>query len=199
MSKILYEVYQNQISDDENVMKGKWYARVKTVEQMNTSKMSKHISEHGSVYTEDVVEGVLKKFKGCLLEMLLESKSVKIDGLGIFRCTIECNKGGADKEEDFNVRTNIKALHIRFIPDQTAENNISSREFLKKAEFVNVKNLLKSDGDGEGTEENGEGTGSTEGTGSSEGTGTGGNGGSTEGGGTTGGTTDGSTEPGEGD
>ena len=36
---------------------------------------------------------------------------------------------------------NLKALHIRFIPDQEAETNISSREFIKKAEFVNAESF----------------------------------------------------------
>ena len=142
MSKILYEVYKNDIKDSESVMYGKWYARLKSIETMSMGKLAKHISEHGSVFTEDVVEGVMKKFKTCLLEMLLESKKVKINGLGTFYLTAECQKGGADKEEDFNVKEHLKALHIRFLPDQTAEDNISSREFIKKAEFVNIKTLL---------------------------------------------------------
>ena len=142
MSKILYEVYKNDIKDSESVMYGKWYARLKSIETMTMPKLAKHISEHGSVYTEDVVEGVMKKFKSCLLEMLLESKKVKVTGLGTFYLTCECNKGGSDKEEDFNVKEHLKALHIRFLPDQTAEDNLSSREFIKKAEFVNIKNLM---------------------------------------------------------
>ena len=142
MSKILYEVYKNDIKDSESVMYGKWYARLKSIETMSMGKLAKHISEHGSVFTEDVVEGVMKKFKTCLLEMLLESKKVKINGLGTFYLTAECTKGGADKEEDFNVNQHLAALHIRFLPDQTAEDNISSREFIKKAEFVNIKSLL---------------------------------------------------------
>ena len=150
MSKILYEVYKNDIKDSESVMYGKWYARLKSIETLSMAKMSKHISEHGSVYTEDVVEGVMKKFKTCLLEMLLESKKVKVTGLGTFYLTCECEKGGADKEEDFNVNQHLKALHIRFLPDQTQEDNLSSREFIKKAEFINVKTLL-SGSDGEGS------------------------------------------------
>ena len=142
MSKILYEVYKNDIKDLESVMYGKWYARLKSIETLTMTKLAKHISEHGSVFTEDVVEGVLKKFKTCLLEMLLDSKKVKIAGLGTFYLTAECQKGGADKEEDFNVNQHLAALHIRFLPDQTAEDNISSREFIKKAEFVNIKSLM---------------------------------------------------------
>ena len=144
MSKILYEVYQNGIKDSESVMFGKWYARLKSIETLSTEKLAKHISEHGSVFTADVVEGVMKKVKTCLLEMLLESKKVKIAGLGTFYLTCECQKGGADKEEDFNVNQHLKALHIRFLPDQAQEDNLSSREFIKKAEFVNIKSLLSS-------------------------------------------------------
>ena len=144
MSKILYEVYQNDIKDSESAMYGKWYARLKSIETLSLTKLAKHIAEHGSVFTQDVVEGVMVKFKTCLLEMLLESKKVKIAGLGTFYLTAECEKGGADKEADFNVNQHLKALHIRFLPDQTAEDNISSREFIKKAEFVNVKSLLSS-------------------------------------------------------
>ena len=144
MSKILYEVYQNDIKDSESVMFGKWYARLKSIETLSTEKLAKHISEHGSVFTADVVEGVMKKVKTCLVEMLLESKKVKIAGLGTFYLTCECQKGGADKEEDFNVNQHLKALHIRFLPDQAQEDNLSSREFIKKAEFVNVKSLISS-------------------------------------------------------
>ena len=79
-------------------MFGKWYARLKSIETLSTEKLAKHISEHGSVFTADVVEGVMKKVKTCLLEMLLESKKVKIAGLGTFYLTCECQKGGADKE-----------------------------------------------------------------------------------------------------
>jgi hypothetical protein len=91
---------------------------------------------------------------------------VKITGLGTFYLTAECHKGGADKEADFNVREHLKALHIRFLPDQTAEDNISSREFIKKAEFVNVKSLLSSSDD---EEEGGGNTGGNSGGPSMEG------------------------------
>ncbi len=179
MSKILYEVYQNDIKDSESVMFGKWYARLKSIETLSTEKLAKHISEHGSVFTADVVEGVMKKVKTCLLEMLLESKKVKIAGLGTFYLTAECQKGGADKEEDFNVNQHLKALHIRFLPDQTAEDNLSSREFIKKAEFVNVKSLISSGKEeSEGSQEGENGSQSGNGNGSGSGSGSDGNGGS---------------------
>ena len=142
MAKILYEVKQNK--NDKSSAFGKWFAQIKTLETLNTRKLAQHISEHGSIYTPDVVYGVLEKFRSCLLEMLLESKKVKIEGLGTFYCTVENQKGGALKKEDFNVNKHLKALHIRFLPEQEQEQNISSREFLKKAEFINIEQWLKS-------------------------------------------------------
>ena len=143
MAKILYEVKQNQ--NQYNAGYGQWYAKVRALETLNTRKLANHISEHGSIYTPDVVYGVLEKFRSCLVEMLLESKKVKIEGLGIFYTTLENQKNGADKKEDYNPSKHMKALHIRFLPEQTTEENISSREFIKKAEFVNVDSLLKAE------------------------------------------------------
>ena len=145
MAKILYEVKQNQNSS--SVAYGKWFAQVKTLETLNTRKLAQHISEHGSIYTPDVVYGVLEKFRSCLIEMLLESKKVKIEGLGTFYTTLENTKGGAQSKDKFNVNSHLKALHIRFLPEQTTEENISSRQFLKQAEFINIDSLLNKEGD----------------------------------------------------
>ena len=119
MAKILYEVKQNQNS--YSTAYGKWFAQVKALETMNTRKLAQHISEHGSIYTPDVVYGVLEKFRSCLLEMLLNSKKVKIEGLGTFYCTLENMKHGAKKKDEYSVREHIKGLHIRFLPESTTE------------------------------------------------------------------------------
>ena len=139
MAKIFYELKKN--TNTASRVFGMWFAYGKAVETMNTRKLAQHIADHGSIYTPDVVYGVLEKFRSCLVEMLLESKRVKIEGLGTFYCTIENSKGGAESADKFSVNTNLKGLHIRFIPEQAAEQNISSREFLKKAEFINIDTL----------------------------------------------------------
>ena len=154
MAKIIYEIYQNQVEDHPS--NGKYFARVKSIETLNTRKMANHIAEHGSIYTPDVIFGVLEKFRSCLIEQLLNSRKVKIDGLGIFYLTAECAKGGAESPEKFNVQKNIEALHIRFLPDKEQETNISSRQFLKKASFINKAALFKdAEEDAEGSENSG--------------------------------------------
>jgi len=153
---------------------GKWYAQIKNLETLNTRKLANHISEHGSIYTPDVVYGVLEKFRSCLIEMLLNSKKVKIEGLGTFYCTLENQKGGSLKKEDFNASKHLRALHIRFLPEQEQEQNISSREFLKKAEFINIEQWLKSQDElTDGNSGSSTGSGSSTSGGSSTGSNTG--------------------------
>ena len=174
MAKIIYEVYQNQ--NEHSTAFGKFYARVKYLENLNTRKLSNHIAEHGSIYTPDVVYGVMEKFRSCLLEMLLNSKKVKIEGLGTFYTTLECTKFGAVTKDKFNVNKHVKGLHIRFLPEQEQEQNISSRMFLKQAEFINVESLLKKEDEEEsegGTNGGGENQGDS---GSQGGSGEGGSG-----------------------
>ena len=158
MAKILYEVKQNLTEGSKAF--GKWFARVKALETLNTRKLANHISEHGSIYTPDVVYGVLEKFRSCMLEMLLNSKKVKIEGLGTFYTTLENEKGGALKKEDYSVNKHMKALHIRFLPEQTTEENISSREFIKQAEFINIDSLQASTSTGSGSQSGGSSSGS---------------------------------------
>ena len=137
MAKILYEVKQNMNTASKTY--GKWYGRAKALETMNTRKLAQHIAEHGNIYTSDVVFGVLEKFRSCLVEMLLNSKKVKIDGLGTFYTTLESS--GANSKEKYSVQENVKGLHIRFLPGQEQEMDLSSRQFLKKAEFISIDQL----------------------------------------------------------
>ena len=94
----------------------------------------------------------------------------------------------------------LKALHIRFLPEQAADENISSREFLKKAEFINIDSLLMKEE--EGTEGGGSQSGGSDNSGSQSGdnTQTGDNtGGNSQSGDNQGGGGNSSITPGEGD
>ena len=135
MAKIMYVLKKNTNEKSDNF--GRWFAQVKSLETLGLRKMAEHIAEHGSLYTSDVVFGVLEKFRKCCIEQLLNSRKVKIEGLGTFYTTCENKKGGAESKEKF-VTQDIKALHIRFLPEQTAEMDISSRQFIKRAEFINA-------------------------------------------------------------
>ncbi len=86
MAKFYYELRKNNNSSSKSA--GLYFAYAKTLETMDNRKMANHIAEHGSVYTPDVIYGVLEKYRNCVVEMLLQSRRVKINGLGTFSTLI---------------------------------------------------------------------------------------------------------------
>jgi hypothetical protein len=99
------------------------------------------MSEHNSIYGEDVCLGVANKLQTCMLEQLLEGKKVQFGELGTFYLSVKSS--AADTEADFNVGVNIKGLYLRFAPNRTDINNLSSKMLKKKAEFMNAKELIE--------------------------------------------------------
>ena len=146
MSKIIYDVYQNK--NELNVSYGKYFGRIVHTETLNTRQLARHIADHGSVYTQDVVEGVLTKAEACIVEMLLESKKIKLEGLGTFYLMAENKKGGAVSIDKFNPKTTFSGLHIRFMPDQGDEAGLNSKDVLSKATFMWAEDLKREKAEG---------------------------------------------------
>lgn len=168
MSKIIYDVYQNKNAN--NAAYGKYFGRIVHTETLNTRKLARHIADHGSVYTQDVVEGVLTKAEACIVEMLLESKKIKLEGLGTFYLMAENKKGGAVSIDKFNPKSSFKGLHIRFLPDQGDEAGLNSKEVLAKATFMWAEDLKREKAESRPTSPtNGGGSDSGSGSGSQSG------------------------------
>ena len=159
MSKIIYRKVRTapglKTTDANWEQKASYYAKAVSLETLSLRDMAKHIASHGSPYTVDVVMGVLEAFRSCCIEQLLESKKVKVEGLGTFYVTIANKEGGEKDITKFNIATMATGLRLRFLPETTTEENLSSKEFLKKASFVDVADLANieetpSDEDGNG-------------------------------------------------
>ncbi len=118
---VLVKVKQNKIPKSK--ANGKWYGHVVTTKTMSYQELCKHMSEHNSIYGEDVCLGIANKLQNCILEYL----SVK--------------SAGAEKEKDFNLGTSIHGLYLCFSPSRTDVNNLSSKMLKKRASFMNVKDL----------------------------------------------------------
>ena len=74
--------YKNKIQGHKNF--GKVYARAKNNEPIEIDELAKHIAQHGSPYTKDVILGVLSKIATCIRELVLNGTPVKIADLCIF-------------------------------------------------------------------------------------------------------------------
>jgi len=137
---VIVKVSQNK--NDKTTAFGKWYGRVVSTKTMSYQELCKHMSEHNSVYGEDVCLGVANKLQYCILEQLLEGKKVQFGELGTFYLSVKST--GANKEEDFNLGVNINGLFLCFSPSRTDVNNLSSKMLKKKASFINAKDLVES-------------------------------------------------------
>ena len=112
---------------------GQYYPKAQERETISLAGLIKHMADHNSIYGEDVIEGVLKKMRGCIIELLSQGNSVKIDGLGTFVPTVQATKNGISKADilagKWNASTYIKGIHIRFLPEGAGDKDITSRVF----------------------------------------------------------------------
>ena len=131
---VLIKINQNQNSKSRAYQK--YYGKVVTTNTMSYKELTKHMSEHNSVYGEDVCSGVAIKLQSCILEQLLEGKKVQFGDLGTFYLSVKSE--GAESEDKFNTGQNIKGLYLRFTPCRQDVNDLSSKTLKKRATFMNV-------------------------------------------------------------
>ena len=123
-----YDLYQNKNHDSQAF--GKWYAEPVVHSTLNLKGFARHIHEHNGTYRESVIKGVMGEMVECLTEMVSQGIGVKLDGLGTFKPTFECK--GAPTADDFSVGENILGIHIRFLPEGTKDEELTSRKFKDK-------------------------------------------------------------------
>ena len=154
----------------------KTYGKIIYRGTLNLADMAEHIMKHGTVYTEDVVIGVITKMKTCMQEMLADGYKVKLDGIGTLYPKVT-SKGVADAKE-YSAQDDITRIGISFLADQ-------SKKSLYKASATrsatSLSTQLYSELTGEEATPNPSGGGSTNGGGTGDNTG-GNTGGSTGGG-----------------
>ena len=149
MSKIIYRKVRTapglKTTDANWEQSAAYYVKAVSTETLSLRDMAKHIASHGSPFTVDTIMGVLEAFRNCCIEQLLESKKVKVEGLGTFYVTIANKKGGEKDLKKFNIGTMAVGLRLRFLPETATEEKISQKEFLKKASFIDVADLANLD------------------------------------------------------
>ena len=129
-----YELYQNK--NEQSTAYNKWYARPVINSTLNLKGFARHIAEHNGTYKKNVIKGVLEEITECLVELTSQGVGVKLDGLGTFYPTFEGT--GAETPQKYNVAENLKGIHIRFLPERSQDESLTSREFMKKCSLKRV-------------------------------------------------------------
>ena len=163
----------------------KTYGKIIYRGTLGLNEMAEHIMKHGTVYTEDVVIGVITKLKNCIQEMLADGYKVKLDGIGTLY-PVTTSSGVADAK-DFNAQENITRVGVAFLADQSKK-SLYKASAMKQGTTLSTKLYSELTGEDEeanastGSEQGGSNSGSNSGSGSNTGGSTGGNTGGSTGG-----------------
>ena len=116
IKKVEKTVTMGKIGEERQKVK-KTYGKIIYRGTLSLADMAEHIMKHGTVYTEDVVIGVITKLKSCMQEMLADGYKVKLDGIGTLYPTLT-SEGVADAK-DYSAQENITRVGIAFLADQS--------------------------------------------------------------------------------
>lgn len=133
--------------------KKKWHPRlVKMKEIVSTQKVGELIAEKSSLTPGDV-HNVIRNLMTVMREQLMNSRSIRLDGLGTFTVMASASGNGVDTAEEVNP-AQITKLRIKFTPEYTRPAGVG----MTRAMFSEVKyerwaaataSGSKDDGDGE--------------------------------------------------
>ena len=134
-----------QNKNDKSPAYGKYFPEVDVQKTLSLRGFAKHMTDHGSVYGRDLLEGVLIKITECLPELLAQGIPVQLGNLGTFYPTAEVKKNAAVSSiaemEGLDPNDLVQAIHIRFLPDTSKLDNISGPSF-KKACALELRNIV---------------------------------------------------------
>lgn len=97
---------------------GKYYPVAVLVDKsFTTDELADRLAAVSTVSRSDVY-AVLKDLAPVMADMMNAGRSVRLEGLGSFRYTIDAMKDGAAKEEDVD-ESYVRSTRIRFVPETT--------------------------------------------------------------------------------
>ncbi len=136
MAKLLTKKYQS--TNQKSTTFGKWYGRIVHTETLSTEQFVNHICSHGSPFDRATITGVLVAACDCLVELVLDSKKVRLGDLGTFYLSAETEPG--DSAEEFT-DDNVKKVHLRFLPNLKQSYPLDSVSMRGKASFADLNSL----------------------------------------------------------
>lgn len=111
----------------------KYYAQAYNEETLSLRGLLALVGFDQSVYSHDIVQGVISRVTAVMVEQLKRGTPVKWPGLGTFSPTIENVKKGISAEDlkagKYNPDKYIEGVHITFVPENAKGEKLTSRAF----------------------------------------------------------------------
>ena len=133
-----------QNKNSKNAGYGKYYPEVDTQTTLSLKGFARHMSDHGCIYGQDLIEGVLKKITQCLPELVSQGVPVRLDPLGTFlpTCSVDKPLLNIAAMEGADPNAVVKGVHIRFLPYGVEDENITSRRFKEEFCSLEFRNII---------------------------------------------------------
>ncbi len=109
---VLYRLYQNNRTDSDQYKK--WYGRSVAIDKVTTDQLAEEIEANCTVKRADIL-AVLSELVVVMKRELQNSKRVCLDRFGAFKIGVSTKP--AETAKDFNVKDNVKGIHIIFQPE----------------------------------------------------------------------------------
>lgn len=91
--------------------------------QVTTAQVAAMLSDRSTVTKADAY-AVLSELGTVMSIFMSQGRSVRLDGIGSFRYTINAHKQGVETEEEVGV-SQIKGIRVRFTPEVTRNSDMS--------------------------------------------------------------------------
>lgn len=132
-----------QNKNSKNAGYGKYYPEVDTQKTLTIRGFAEHMIDHGSKYARGDIENMLSMVTECLPELVAQGIPVQLGELGIFRPTCEAKDSVATiaAMEGLNPNDVVKAIHIRFIPNQSKLDNLAGPAFKDRCS-LELRNII---------------------------------------------------------
>lgn len=151
---LLYKALQSSLSSKDG--KKKWHPRlVKFRKVVDTQKVGEMIADKSSLTPGDV-HNVIRNMVNVMSDLLLNSRTVRLDGLGTFTVIAKANGKGVDTSEEVSP-SQIKHLKIQFTPSATRTSGGTTRAMFNSVEYERWEgastNVVTDGGNGSGDDD----------------------------------------------
>lgn len=141
-NKIPFRVAYKKNDNQYNTGYGHYYPEAYNDRTLSLQGLIERVAFDQSVYSRDVVKGVVQRLTTVMVELLQSAQSVKWDGLGTFHAKVESAQSGILPAQllagGFDVRDFIDGIHIRFTPEDCKGEELTSRKFKDSCVLENV-------------------------------------------------------------
>ena len=131
-NKIKFELARKKNLNKKSTGYNKFYLVKAKSQTLSQRGFINHMTEHGLSVPRAIIESVFVQMCQCIPEICATGVGVQIDGLGIFYPTVKSE--GNFEEEECTPQTCMKGVRVRFKPDSSKLDDLTSITFAKKVE-----------------------------------------------------------------